>query len=289
MTQPSARQVLIATLGSEPQVVTLVLDELRRRGQPIRDVVVVHTTAAAEPIRGSLQRLSEETRFYRKARPSVRFSFAPISRQDGGPVADVQTEEDAGAVFATLYREVLEAKRKGWGVHLSLAGGRKIMSAYGMAVAQMLFDEDDRLWHVLSEGPLLDEKRMHAQPGERVRLVPVPVLRWSLVSPAATELARTSDPFLAVQKQREMQHAAADAQKRAFLKEDLTPAERAAVELLVTKGLSDKQLAQKLGRSTKTVSNQLAAAYDKFSARFRGVRADRNVLIAELAPLLARR
>jgi CRISPR-associated protein Csx14 len=37
------QQVLIATLGSEPQVVTLVLDLLRAKGYPVAEVIVVHT------------------------------------------------------------------------------------------------------------------------------------------------------------------------------------------------------------------------------------------------------
>lgn len=36
--------VLIASLGSEPQVVTLVLDLLTSQGHPINKVIVVHTS-----------------------------------------------------------------------------------------------------------------------------------------------------------------------------------------------------------------------------------------------------
>lgn len=38
-----SEQVLIATLGSEPQVVTLALDMLRAKGYSIAAVKVVHT------------------------------------------------------------------------------------------------------------------------------------------------------------------------------------------------------------------------------------------------------
>ena len=38
-----SEQVLITTLGSEPQVVTLALDLLRQKGYPIAAVKVVYT------------------------------------------------------------------------------------------------------------------------------------------------------------------------------------------------------------------------------------------------------
>jgi len=41
----------------------------------------------------------------------------------------------------TVYRVVLAEKRVGRIVRLSIAGGRKTMAAYGMIVAQLLFDD----------------------------------------------------------------------------------------------------------------------------------------------------
>ncbi len=52
------QQVLIATLGSEPQVVTLALDLLREKGHPIGEVIVVHT--AGEAVQAALKVLEEE-------------------------------------------------------------------------------------------------------------------------------------------------------------------------------------------------------------------------------------
>lgn len=81
-------------------------------------------------------------------------------------------------------------------IHLCIAGGRKPMAVYGMVTAQLLFDEDDRLWHLLSEGWRPGSERvMHLSPGDRTWLVPVPVLYWSAVSPALTELALRENPL----------------------------------------------------------------------------------------------
>jgi CRISPR-associated protein Csx14 len=66
-------------------------------------------------------------------------------------VSDVVTEEETATLMRTLYRVVLAEKRAGRVVHLSIAGGRKTMAAYGMAVAQTLFDDSDQVWHLHSK------------------------------------------------------------------------------------------------------------------------------------------
>ena len=107
-----------------------------------------------------------------------------------------------GPLSGRYIKAVLNEKREGRVVHLSIAGGRKVMSVYGMAVAQLLFDDDDRVWHLVSEDILQREDRLHARPGERVVLVPVPVLRWSMVSPVMTELVLREDPWEALKAHR---------------------------------------------------------------------------------------
>lgn len=52
------RQVLIATLGTEPQVVTLVLDLLQAKGYVINEVITVYTVGDA--VRPALEVLAEE-------------------------------------------------------------------------------------------------------------------------------------------------------------------------------------------------------------------------------------
>jgi len=281
-------EALVATLGTEPQVVTLVLDELLRRGHRIGRVVVIHTDEAFPPLARALSLLRAEAEgHYAALDPPIEFHFEPIRGERGSPW-DIATEEDAGAVFRTLYRVVLREKRKGYRVHLSIAGGRKVMSVYGMAVAQLLFDEGDQVWHLLSEGRLLDEKRLHADPGEEVVLVPVPVLRWSSISPAATELVLREDPWAALKKQREMKEREERIRLLYFLEHELTPAERELLRLLVREGLPNHELARRLGRSEKTIANQLSTIYDKyrsFSSVAREVKVNRNLLMAKFSSI----
>jgi CRISPR-associated protein Csx14 len=276
-------QVLIATLGTEPQVVTLALDLLQTKGYPIAEVIVVHTVGKV--VQPALSRLAEEF-----ARPAAGvYRPVPVEGQDG-PIEDIVTEADTAALLRTLYRVVLAEKRAGRLVHLSIAGGRKPMAVYGMVVAQLLFDENDRVWHLLSEGWRPgDERVMHVRPGDRVWLVPVPVLRWSSVSPVMTGLALREDPWEAIQAQRAMRQEEDRQRKREFVEHWLTPAEREVVRL-ACQGLDNASIARRLDKAESTVANQLTGIYGKLH-EWRGYRTDvpvsRAVLVAEFAVYFA--
>lgn len=272
---------LIATLGEQPQVVTLALDLLRQQGEQVDHVLVIHTGGEDPP---AVVRLREEEANYYGS--SVAFHFRPI-RVEGNIPADILTEADASAAFTTLYRALKQAKQRHRRVHLSLAGGRKVMSAYALTVAQMLFDADDCCWHLISEGPLLQAGRMHPQPGDRVQLVPVPVLRWSAISPVFTALAQHDDPWKAVQAQSHWVDQEARQRALAFLAA-LTPAERQLAELLAAEGLSNAALAVRLHRSEKTVANQLTSIYRKYWEA-RRVPGSRSALMAELGLVVEKR
>src|SRR5713101_147129 len=261
-----AQQVLIATLGSEPQVVTLVLDLLQAKRHPITEVVVMHTIG--EAVRPALKRLAEEF-----ATPGTcTYRPVPVER-DGWPIADILTEADTAALLRTLYRVVLTEKRAGRLVHLSIAGGRKPMAVYGMVVAQLLFDEDDRVWHRLSEDWRPGNERvMHVRPGDRVSLVPIPVLRWSAVSPVLTELAVREDPWEAIETQRSIRQEEDHRRKREFIEHHLTRAERELVRL-ACRGLDNATIARQLHKSEKTVANQFTPIYEKLH-EWRGFRQD---------------
>lgn len=275
-----SQQVLIATLGSEPQVVTLALDLLQVKGYSIAEVIVLHT--AGEPVRSALARLDKEFAH------SEACTYRPVSVEgDHGPVADIATEKDVAALLRTFYRVVLAEKRAGHLVHLSVAGGRKPMAVYGMVVAQLLFDEDDRVWHLMTPGWKPGHERiMHVRDGGKAELIPVPVLRWSSVSPVLTGLALKEDPWEAIQAQRSMKQQEEHLRKKEFVERWLTPAEREVVQL-ACRGLDNTAIGRQLNKSEKTVEKQFTAIYAKLH-EWRGFREDvpvrRPLLVSELAP-----
>jgi CRISPR-associated protein Csx14 len=249
---------LIATLGSEAQVVTLALDLLLAQGKDIDRVIVLHTSTIFEPIASALQRLKAE--FASGPYPSTNLLTLELGAS-AGPLADVDSAPGAEATFVAIYRAVRAEKLAGRRIHFSLAGGRKTMAVFGMAAAQMLFDEGDRLWHLVSYGKLLEEKRMHAGPGESASLIEIPVILWSAVSPVLTDLSQIDDPFAAAERQRSLRLQEALELARTFVMGSLSPAQRPVVELLVREGLSDADIAGRLSLSPRTVERHLGDAY----------------------------
>jgi len=253
---------LVATLGSEPQVVTAALDLLLQQGEPVNQVTVIHTVAAdGTPIDAALQRLKQELQspFYDS---TLTTTFIPLL-QDGHPLEDVETQQAARVFFRELYRCIWNLKQQGWRVHLSIAGGRKTMAVFGMAAAQLLFDEHDHLWHLFSSGDFLSSKRLHPQPSDQTHLVSVPVILWSHISPVMHPLQSIDDPDLAIERVRALQLNEKIEIARSFLLGALTPAEFGVVQALVQQGLGDQQIAEALCLSPRTVEQHLRSAYRK--------------------------
>jgi len=280
MIRPS---VLIAPVGSKPQLVTIALDLLRERGENVLEVVVLHTTLDRPATRAAVACLGDE---FSRVYPGVR--LRPICLCDGRgiPLDDVDSEPAAREAFRVVYREVKAAKQDSQCVHLSIAGGRKIIAVYGMAVAQLLFDPDDRVWHIFSAPAVIESKALHPGPGESA-LIRVPVLRWSEVSPALTDLILSDDPFEALRRQEELLQADALRLAREFVEQELSPAEREVVRLVVCEGLTDAEVAECTCRSVKTVGHHLSSAYQKARETFGLSRADRHTLTALLSTYYA--
>jgi CRISPR-associated protein Csx14 len=276
---------LIATLGTEAQVVTLALQALIRQGEAIREVAVVHTAPREPRIAEAIRRL--DTAFTEDERLAPwRHSYrrSVILGQDG-PVNDMLVEEDFGATLAALYRLVRDYKQAGYRIHLNVAGGRKLMALCCATVGQLLFDQDDRLWYLQSSPALVATRSLWTPDPAQAVLIPIPLLRWSPAPPILTDLALAADPVAALTWQHERLAAA----KRRFLAEELTRAERETAELAIRTGATDAELAALLHKSPRTVSHQLAVVYDKLRI-FLGVRddvrVDRHTLIAEFAAVV---
>jgi len=280
MTKPS---ILIAPVGSKPQLATIALDLLQQQGENVQEVAVLHTTLARQTTRLSIARLGEE---FPRAYPGVRLRPICLCDEGGLPLNDVDSASAAREAFRVLYREVKAAKQAGRRVHLSIAGGRKIIAVYGMAAAQLLFDPDDRVWHIFSAPALVASQALHPVPGE-ASLIHAPVLRWSAVSPALTDMILSDDPFEAIERQERMRRADALRLAREFVERELSQAERQVVRLVVCDGLTDAEIAARTHHSVKTVGHQLSAAYRKAREFFDLGRADRHTLMALLATYYA--
>ncbi len=229
--------VLISTLGAEPQVVTLTLDALLHRGERISRLYVVHTDASIPPIKGAKSKLDEI--FVGSNRYPMLLYVPHLLSGPQDALRDVATADEILLAYQSLYRLLRQQKQAGCRVHLCLAGGRKTMTSFALAAAQVVLSTQDRVWHLISPPPLIASQTMHAPHPSDVQLVSVPLLHPGKLQ--TEDGARKATAFLTL----------------------LTPAERELATLLVREGLSNDLLADRLGKSTKTVANQLSSIYSK--------------------------
>ncbi|MEW6448247.1 MAG: CRISPR-associated ring nuclease [Bacillota bacterium] len=274
-------EVLIATLGVEPQVVTITLDRLLAGRRHVGEVTVIYT--AGSGVRKALAAIEAE--FAKGVYPDVQLRRAPVV-SSRGPVDDFCTEEDLYGLLRTLYSEIRRARQGGGAVHLCVSGGRKVMGIIGMVVAQLLFGPEDTVWHLLTEGWHPGAvRRLHLSPAERVWLVPVPVLRWTEAGTLLRTVAELNDPAEVVAWHERLSRNAQIKRKGEFIRHWLSKAERDVVRL-ACRGLDNAGIAKTLHKSEQTVANQLRSVYEKLREwlDYPEQNVDRNVLIAEFAP-----
>lgn len=273
--------ILVATLGVEPQVVTITLDLLLSGGWMISEAVVIYTKTPR--VQEALQVIEEE--FQRAAYPGVRMRAVPVASAEG-MVGDFCTGEELQDLLRTLYVEIRRARQTNCVVHLCVSGGRKVMGIMGMVVAQLLFGPEDCAWHLVTEGWQPGAgRRLHLPPGQGVRLVPVPVLRWSEAGALMQTVAELKDPAEVVAWHEKISRAGQLKRQREFIEHWLTRAEREVVRL-ACRGLDNAAIAGALFKREQTVANQLRGVYEKLREwlGYPEGNVDRHRLIAEFAP-----
>ncbi len=269
--EPKKKITFISTLGSEPQVVTVTLDLLAQKGVFPDRVIVLYTNAPT--IQAAMLTLRQA---------ASTFQFLPLIDDLGVILEDIETPDSVQSAFKGLFKTIHREKLSGNVVHLSISGGRKPLSIFGMSAAQMLFDENDHIWYLISSGDFLKSKRLHPCPGDEATLVDIPVLLWRVISPLMSDLRTVDDPFQALDLIRHMQLNEKLADSRAFVLGSLTPGELRVVEVLVTTGASDQEIAAMLSLSSRTVEQHLRSAYAKAADHWQVENIGRAQLVALL-------
>ncbi|TKF13383.1 TIGR02584 family CRISPR-associated protein [Enterovibrio norvegicus] len=148
------KNILLATTGASPQVLTETLFAIHQSGKPFPDEVFVITTQSAKVSLmnglfrdGHLQALINEYDL-----PPVVFDESHIwliEDHEGNPIDDAKSVEDQTYMADFITRKVFSLTQDGnCAIHASLAGGRKTMAFYFGYAMSLFGREQDTLSHV---------------------------------------------------------------------------------------------------------------------------------------------
>jgi len=181
--EPKYTHTLLAMLGGQPQVVTFTLDLLLRHDFPIREVIVIHPHAAHPRLQHSLACLNAEFvgDCYRFDDQVITCHFRPkVLELDAMPLDDIADSTGAKGARETIYHFIQELKRQPRHIHLSVTGGRRLMSLLAISAAQLKFDPFDHIWHIYTPEAVKEQARegklMHVPPGADIKLIEVPFI-----------------------------------------------------------------------------------------------------------------
>lgn len=260
---PSSPIVLVATLGGQPQVITLALDALLDQGYPIGELIVIHLSEQNPRYQAALAQLGVvfATGTYRE-RP-LRYRPHPVLL-GGHPIGDIHSEAATDAVLNTCHQLLQHLKQQTFTVHLCLSGGRRMLGMLALAAALIYFDYGDRIWHLYStdavraqtnEGALL-----HLPNAAGVRLLPVPVRPWGHLFPALRTPPATDAHAVLVAQNATL--AALEQSHCRHVFDRLTPRRRDVLRALAA-GLTPQQVANQLAVEINTVSSHQTVIYQE--------------------------
>jgi CRISPR-associated Csx14 family protein len=274
------QSVLIATLGSKPQLATLTLDCLQQMRESPDSLVLIHASKTRPETQTAIEKIQSDLS---QSHPGVRLSAVEL-QENGRALADITLPEEVHAAFRIIYSQVRSAKLEDKKVHMLIAGGRRTLTVAGMATAQILFDDEDRLWHLASHPNLEASGNLHAREGEWTRLIPIPVIPWGRLSPVFDALREVTDPFEAAKRLTELRLREQWDAARIFQLTKVSAAEREVLALLARDGLNQAEIADRLALSPRTVESHLRSAYRKAAEHWQVEDVNQAQLVRLLAP-----
>ncbi|GCF10229.1 CRISPR-associated ring nuclease [Dictyobacter arantiisoli] len=247
---PDRPHILLATLGGQPQVVTFTLD-LLLKNFPISHVIVLHPKATTEKLQRSLKQLQAEfvDDYYQAAGRVIHFR-SHILRMDGDPIDDIVDDQHADATLETIHQLIVDLKRQGHHIHLSITGGRRLMSLLAISVAALNFDRHDHIWHIhtpeTTVAQVKNGARMHVAEEAGVKLIRGPFITLgAYITPGNTSF-KTAE-----QEQQDL----LDQQERQRCQRVIEMATPAQLKILkaFARGLRTQQVANELTLSEPTI------------------------------------
>ncbi len=257
---PEHKHILVATLGGQPQIVTFTLDLLLQVPYPISEVIVLHPKASRPRLQQALERVRAEfvDNYYATARRAIHFR-SQVLELDGATLDDISDNMHVDGTLNTIHHLLGNLKRQEYRIHLSVSGGRRLMSLLAISVASFNFDHHDHIWHLYTPDSIKEQadegKLMHVPADAGVKL---------LRSPFPSLGAYVFNPLQSFRNAQETERMQREGQERACCKEvetQATPAQRKVLQAFA-KGLRPPQVAAELGIAQVTVNTHKSALLD---------------------------
>ena len=254
--------VCVATLGGQPQVVTLALDRLLSRGSHIDEVIVVHLAPYNDRYRKALECLQYE--FAGDCYAGNPCRYRPVSvRLRSQPIDDLNSEQAIDAARNTFHTLFGRLKQHDVTIHLCISGGRRLLGILALAMAQLHFDYVDRIWHLYSPDEVRKQTdcgaMMHLPDHPDILLVNVPLLPSShFIAPYLTTRTSAKSAF-------EQQQHLSDESERARCQQVVAQlsARRCDVLRAFAQGLNPQEVATQLNITISTVDSHKTAIFQE--------------------------
>ena len=245
---------LLATLGGQPQVVTFTLDLLLQRGFSISEVIVVHPEASYPRLQHSLDCLNAEFvgDRYQVSGQTIHLR-SHVLHLDDEPLDDIVDEVSADGTLNTIHQLIRSLKRQHRCIHLSITGGRRLMSSIATEAALLNFTHSDHIWHIYTPDAIQAQANagalMHVSPRDGVHLIERHFVPWGTYFSDLPQTISTAQEAIRFQKSK------VDAQEQARCDQVVNQATDRQLEVLraFAKELSPQEVANHLCLSVKTV------------------------------------
>ncbi len=245
---------LLATLGGQPQVVTFTLDLLLQRGFSISEVIVVHPEASYPRLQHSLDCLNAEFvgDRYQVSGQTIHLR-SHILHLDDEPLEDIVDEVSADGALNTIHQLIRSLKRQHRCIHLSITGGRRLMSSIATEAALLNFTHSDHIWHIYTPDPIQAQANagtlMHVSSHDGVHLIERHFVPWGTYFSDLPQSISTAQEAIRFQKSK------VDAQEQARCDRVVKQATDRQLDVLraFAKELSPQEVANHLCLSVKTV------------------------------------
>jgi len=245
---------LLATLGGQPQVVTFTLDLLLQRGFSISEVIVVHPEASYPRLQHSLDCLNAEFvgDRYQVSGQTIHLR-SHVLHLDDEPLDDIVDEVSADGALNTIHHLIRSLKRQHRCIHLSITGGRRLMSSIATEAALLNFTHSDHIWHIYTPDPIQAQANagtlMHVSPHDGVHLIERHFVPWGTYFSDLPQSISTAQEAIRFQKSK------VDAQEQVRCDRVVNQATGRQLDVLraFARELSPQEVANHLCLSVKTV------------------------------------